>query len=207
MIILGLTGSIGMGKTTAAGMLRYLGLPVYDSDAAVHRLLGQGGRAVAAIGKAFPGVVEDGAVNRKALGERVFGDPEALKNLEAIVHPLVREVQESFLKRAAARREKIVVLDVPLLFETDGDDVCDAVIVVSAPRFLQEARVLARGGMTRERLAAVLARQLSDSEKRHRADFVVPSGLGRALTLRRLKEIVTLFRPDKAVSQAPFYKN
>ncbi len=207
MIILGLTGSIGMGKTTAAGMLRYLGLPVYDSDAAVHRLLGQGGRAVAAIGKAFPGVVEDGAVNRKALGERVFGDPEALKNLEAIVHPLVREVQESFLKRAAARREKIVVLDVPLLFETDGDDVCDAVIVVSAPRFLQEARVLARGGMTRERLAAVLARQLLDSAKRHRADFVVPSGLGRALTYRRLKEIATLLRPDKADSQAPSYKH
>jgi dephospho-CoA kinase len=199
MVILGLTGSIGMGKTTAAGMFRYLGLPVYDSDAAVHRLLGQGGRAVAAIGQAFPGVVEDGAVNRKALGERVFGDPAALKKLEAIVHPLVRKVQEDFLKRAAARREKMVVLDVPLLFETHGDDVCDAVIVVSAPRFLQEARVLARGGMTPERLAAVLARQVSDSEKRRRADFVVPSGLGRALTLRRLKEIVTLFQPDKTV--------
>ncbi|NQU69646.1 MAG: dephospho-CoA kinase [Rhodospirillales bacterium] len=207
MIILGLTGSIGMGKTTAAGMFRYLGLPVYDSDAAVHRLLGQGGRAVAAIGKAFPGVVEDGAVNRKALGEKVFGDSAALKKLEAIVHPLVRKVQEDFLKRAAARREKMVVLDVPLLFETDGDEVCDAVIVVSAPRFMQEARVLARGGMTREKLAAVLARQMPDSEKRRRADFVVPSGLGRALTLRRLKEIVTLLQPDKAVSQAPFYKN
>jgi dephospho-CoA kinase len=200
MVILGLTGSIGMGKTTAAGMFRYLGIPVYDSDAAVHRLLGPGGDAVAAIDKIFPGVVEDGAVNRKALGERVFGNPDALKKLEAIVHPLVRRVQENYLKRAAARREKIVVLDVPLLFETHGDEVCDIVIVVSAPRFLQEARVLARGGMTREQFEAVLARQVSDLEKRRRADFVVPSGLGRALTLRRLKEIVTLVQNKQATN-------
>lgn len=192
MVILGLTGSIGMGKTTAAEMLRTLGLPVYDSDVTVHRLLGKGGRAVAAIGEAFPGVINDDAVNRKALGERVFGDPEALKMLEAIVHPLVRKAQETFLKRAAAQRRKMVVLDVPLLFETDGDEVCDAVVVVSAPRFLQKARVLARTGMTREKLSGVLARQMSDFEKRRRADFVVPTGLGRALTLRRLKQIVTL---------------
>jgi dephospho-CoA kinase len=194
MVILGLTGSIAMGKTTAAGMLRYLGLPVHDSDAAVHRLLGRGGRAVAPIAKAFPGTVKDGAVDRKALGERVFSDPEALKRLEAIVHPLVREVQTKFLKRAAARRREIVVLDVPLLFETGGDKLCDATIVVSAPAFLQRARVLARGGMTREKLDSVLARQMSDAEKRRRADFVVPSGLGRAVTLRRLKDIVTLIR-------------
>ena len=197
MVILGLTGSIGMGKTTAAGMFRTLGVPVYDSDAVVHRLLGPGGDAVAAIGQAFPRVVVDGAVDRMALGERVFGDPDALKILESIVHPLVRRARGKFLKAAAARQEKIVVLDFPLLFETDGEEVCDAVIVVSAPRFLQEARVLARGGMTREKLAGVLARQMPDSEKRRRADFVVPSGLGRAVTLRRLKQIVTLFRSGK----------
>ena len=198
MVILGLTGSIGMGKSTAAGMFRQMGIRVYDSDASVHLLLGQGGRAVPAIKAAFPGVVEDGAVNRKALGEKVFGDAAALKMLEAIVHPLVRRVQEDFIKRAAARREKIVVLDVPLLFETDGDEVCDAVIVVSAPRFLQQARVLARGGMTKDKFDAVLARQMSDLDKRRRADFVVPSGLGRALTLRRLKEIVTLVLSNDA---------
>jgi len=198
MVILGLTGSIGMGKSTAAAMFRQMGIRVYDSDASVHRLLGQSGRAVPAIVAAFPGVVEDGAVNRKALGEQVFGDADALKKLEAIVHPLVRRVQEDFIKRAAARREKIVVLDVPLLFETDGDEVCDAVIVVSAPCFLQQARVLARGGMTKEKFDAVLARQMSDLEKRRRADFVVPSGLGRAVTLRRLKEIVTLVLSNNA---------
>lgn len=192
MVILGLTGSIGMGKSTAAAMFRQMGIRVYDSDAAVHRLLGLDGYAVPEIDAAFPGVVKDGAVNRKALGEKVFGNADALKQLEAIVHPLVRRVQEDFIKHAAARREKIVVLDVPLLFETDGDEVCDAVIVVSAPRFLQQARVLARGGMTKEKLDAVLARQMSDLDKRRRADFVVPSGLGRAVTLRRLKEIVTL---------------
>jgi len=197
MVILGLTGSIGMGKTTAAGMFRTLGVPVYDSDAVVHRLLGPGGDAVAAIGQTFPRVVVDGAVDRKALGERVFGDPDALKILESIVHPLVRRARGKFLKAAAARQEKIVVLDFPLLFETDGEEVCDAVIVVSAPRFLQEARVLARVGMTRKKLAGVLARQMPDSEKRRRADFVVPSGLGRAVTLRRLKQIVTLFRSGK----------
>mgnify|MGYP003956742711 CR=1 FL=1 len=200
MMVLGLTGSIGMGKSTAARMFRQMGVRVYDSDASVHRLLSRGGRAVPAIEAAFPGVVEDGAVNRKALGEKVFGDADALKRLESIVHPLVRRVQEEFLKRAAARRENIVVLDVPLLFETDGDEVCDAVIVISAPRFLQRARVLARGGMTREKLDAVLARQMSDQEKRRRADFVVPSGLGRAVTLRRLKEIVTLVLRNDAVS-------
>jgi dephospho-CoA kinase len=200
MVVLGLTGSIGMGKSTAADMFRRMGIRVYDSDASVHRLLGKGGRAVPAIDAAFPGVVEDGAVNRKALGEKVFGDAAALKKLEAIVHPLVRRVQEEFLKRAAARRENIVVLDVPLLFETDGDKVCDAVIVISAPRFLQQARVLTRGGMTKDKFDAVLARQISDQEKRRRADFVVPSGLGRAVTLRRLKEIVTLvLRNDAAI--------
>ena len=194
MVILGLTGSIGMGKTTAAGMFRYLGVPVYDLDAAVHTLLGPGGEAVAAVRNAFPDAVIHGAVDRKLLGEKVFGDPDSLKNLESILHPLVRQVRGTFIKQAAARREHIVVLDFPLLYETDGAKVCDAVIVVSAPRFLQEARVLARDGMTRAKFTGVLARQLPDYEKRRRADFIVPTGLGRALTLRRLKQIIRLIK-------------
>ena len=192
MVLLGLTGSIGMGKTTAAGMLRGLGVAVYDSDAAVHRLLGRGGAAGAAVDAAFPGVVGDGAVDRLALGKLVFEDPAALKKLEAIVHPPVRAAQSRFLRLAAARRERLVVLDVPLLFETAGDALCDATIVVTAPPFIQRSRVLARPGITQDRFDGILARQMSDAEKRGRADFVVPSGLGKALTLRRLKEIVLL---------------
>ncbi len=194
MVILGLTGSIGMGKTTAANLFRRLGIAVYDSDAEVHRLLGRDGGAVTVVEAAFPGVTHDGAVDRKALGACVFGDPEALARLEQIIHPLVHRAQDRFLKLAAARGDGLVVLDIPLLFETDGDERCDATVVVSAPRFLQEARVLARPGMTRDTLKGILDRQMTDHEKRRRADFVVPSGLGRALTLRRLKEIVTLLR-------------
>lgn len=194
MVIVGLTGSIGMGKTTAANMLRHLGVPVHDSDAVVHRFLGPGGKAVVAVDRSFPGVVRDGAVDRRALGERVFGDDEGLGRLEAIIHPLVHEAQVRFLKQAAARHDKLVVLDIPLLFEIGGQERCDATIVISAPRFLQEARVLSRDGMTRETFERIVARQMPDAEKRRRADFVVPSGLGRGPTLRRLSRIVTLLR-------------
>ena len=190
MVIVGLTGSIGMGKTTAAGMFRQLGVTVYDSDSAVHRLLGKGGGAVADVGKAFPGVVRDGAVDRAMLRERVFGDRIALRRLEAIIHPRVRRVQRAFLRRAAARGERIVVLDIPLLFEVGLAAQCDAVIVVTAPAFLQRARVLARPGMTRDTLAGILANQLPDCEKRRRAGFVVRTSLGRGHTLRRLEWIV-----------------
>ena len=190
MVIIGLTGSIGMGKTTAAGMFRRLGVTVYDSDSAVHRLLGKGGAAVAEIGAAFPGVVADGAVDRAKLRERVFGDRAALRRLEAIVHPRVRRVQWAFLRRAAARGARIVVLDIPLLFEVGMAARCDAVVVVTAPAFLQRARVLSRPGMTPETLSAILANQLPDGEKRRRAGFVVPTSLGRAHTLRRLEWIV-----------------
>ena len=190
MVIVGLTGSIGMGKTTAAGMFRRLGVTVYDSDSAVHGLLGKGGGAVAAVGKAFPGAVRDGAVDRARLRERVFGDSAALRRLEAIVHPRVRRVQRAFLRRAAARGDRIVVLDIPLLFEVGLAAQCDAVVVVSAPAFLQRARVLARPGMTGETLAGILANQLPDGEKRRRASFVVQTGLGRGHTLRRLGWIV-----------------
>ena len=190
MVIIGLTGSIGMGKTTAAGMFRHLGLPVYDSDAAVHGLLALGGAAVHAVGEAFPGVVRDGAVDRAMLRERVFGNKAELRRLEAIVHPLVRRVQRAFLRRAAARGEPLVVLDIPLLFEVGLAAQCDAVVVVTAPAFLQRARVLSRPGMTEETLAGILANQLPDREKRRRAGFVVPTSLGRAHTLRRLRWIV-----------------
>jgi dephospho-CoA kinase len=190
MLVIGLTGSIGMGKTTAAGMLRRLGVPVHDSDAAVHRLIRKGGRAVSRIAEAFPGVVKDGAVDRAALGARVFGDPAALKRLEAILHPMVAEEKGRFLRRWASRRKKAVALDVPLLYEVKGDRQCDATILVSAPAFIQANRVLRRPGMTRARLAEIRARQMPEAEKRRRASYIVPTGLGYRLTLRRLSEIV-----------------
>jgi dephospho-CoA kinase len=203
MVILGLTGSIGMGKSTAARMLRRLGIPLYDSDAEVHKLLGRGGQAVPLVEAAFPGVVKDGAVDRPALGARVFGRPQELKKLESIIHPMVRRVETRFVRRMAARRARLIVFDIPLLFETRGDLRCDASLVVSAPRFLQEARVLARAGMTREKLAGVLARQAPDIEKRRSADYVVPSGLGRALTLRRLRRVVSLLKKRRGVKWPP----
>jgi dephospho-CoA kinase len=191
MIILGLTGSVGMGKSTAAAMLRRLGVPVHDSDQAVHRLLAPGGGAVAAVTKEFPDALsKDGGIDRAALGRRVFADPPALKRLEAILHPQVRRSQERFLKAARARHLPLVVLDIPLLFETGGERRCDAVAVVSAPLWLQRARVMARPGMSEERFRAILKKQMPDHEKRRRADFVVPSGLGRAVTYRRLSRIV-----------------
>lgn len=190
MIILGLTGSIGMGKTVAAGLFRRLGVPVHDADAAVHRLLGRGGAAVATVAAAFPGVAADGAIDRRELGRRVFGDVDALRRLEALLHPAVKRDQRAFLERAARRGCRLAVLDVPLLYETETDLDCDAVAVVSAPRFVQEARVLARPGMTRERLASVMAQQMPDAEKRRIADFVIPSGLGRREALRAVRRIV-----------------
>ena len=199
MIVLGLTGSVGMGKSVAAGMFRRLGVPVHDSDAAVHRLLGPRGAAVEAVAKAFPGTRgPDGGIDRGTLGARVFGDGAALRRLERVLHPLVRQSQAQFLKRARAGRERLVVLDIPLLFETGGDKRCDAVVVVSAPAWLQRARVMARPGMTEQRFCAILAKQTPDAEKRRRADVVVPSGLGRAVTFRRLARLVRALRRDAA---------
>ncbi|NFV81622.1 dephospho-CoA kinase [Magnetospirillum aberrantis] len=194
MKVLGLTGSIGMGKSTAAAMLRRLGVPVHDADATVHRLMGQGGAAVTAVAAAFPGVVTDGAVDRRELGRRVFGRPAELKRLEAILHPLVRRAETAFLKRHRRYGTKLVVLDIPLLFETGGERRCDRVAVVSCPAFLQAQRVLRRPGMSAERLAAILAQQTPDVEKRRRADFVLRSGVGRVPVLRALKRIVTVMR-------------
>ncbi len=190
MIVVGLTGSIGMGKSTAAAMFRRLRVPVYDADATVHQLFAKGGAAVAPVGAAFPGVVEEGAVNRALLAGRVFGDAAALARLEAIVHPLVFRRRAAFLARERRRRTPVVVLDIPLLFETGADRVCDVVVVVSAPAFLQAQRMLRRPGMSRHRLGAIRARQMTDAEKRRRADVVIPTGLGRAVTWRAIRRLV-----------------
>lgn len=201
MKILGLTGSIGMGKSTAAAMVRRLGWPVHDADSAVHGLMASGGKAVAAIAAAFPGVVEAGVVNRGKLGQQVFADVAALRRLEAILHPLVRAEEMAFLRRHARARTRLVVLDIPLLFETGGDRRCDAVATVSCPAFLQTQRVLARPGMSHERLSAIRAQQLTDSIKRRKADFIIFSGLGRALTWRRLHRALdqVLLQPGQDV--------
>ena len=197
MIVIGLTGSIAMGKSTAARAFRRLGVPVHDADAAVRRLLGPGGAAVAAVARAFPGAVKNGAADRAELARRVFADPDALRRLEGILHPLVRRRARAFLEAAARRRAPVVVLDVPLLFETGGDRNCDWVVTVSAPAFLQTARVLRRPGMTAERLAATRTRQMPDADKRRRADIVVPTGLDRGFSFRAIGAIVALARATK----------
>jgi len=205
MVILGLTGSIGMGKSTAANAFRRLGIPVFDADAEVHGLLRGGGAGVAATQAAFPGVVKEGAVDREALGRRVFADEGALHRLEGILHPLVGEAERRFLRRAALRRAGLVVLDVPLLFETGADKRCDAVVVVSSPARVQRARVLSRPGMTEEKLLGILSRQLPDLEKRRRADFVVGTGLGLAESLRAIKNIVKLANTRRGLRWSPRY--
>jgi dephospho-CoA kinase len=195
MIVLGLTGSIGMGKSTAAAVLRRLGVPLYDADAQIHRMLGRGGSAVKTVESAFPGVGdESGAIDRRALGRRVFGTPEELRRLENILHPMVRAIERRWVAQQRARGVTLVVLDIPLLFETDRIDRIDGVIVVSAPARLQRERVLRRPGMSIERLTAILGSQLADREKRRRADFVVHTGLSRAGAARQLVAIVRRVR-------------
>ncbi|MDP3802857.1 dephospho-CoA kinase [Brevundimonas sp.] len=190
MIVLGLTGSIGMGKSTTAAMFADEGALVWNADAAVHRLYAPGGAAVGPVGAAFPGVVVDGAVDRGRLAEVLARDPEGFRRLEAIVHPLVLQGRLDDLAAAGARGVRLAVLDIPLLFETGGDAAVDAVVVATAPAAIQAARVLARPGMTRERFEAILARQLPDAEKRRRADFVVDTGEGLDAARARVKEIV-----------------
>lgn len=190
MVIAGLTGSIGMGKSNAALALRQLGVPVHDADAAVHKLLGPGGRAVRKVAAIFPEVLKDDRIDRKILGDRVFGDTAALRRLEAILHPLVRQSSRAFVAAAARRREKLIVLDIPLLYESGGEKTVDVVIVVSAPAQIQRQRVLARRGMTVEKFKSILSRQVPDGVKRRRADFVVRSGGHRGDTFRQLKRIV-----------------
>jgi dephospho-CoA kinase len=186
MRILGLTGSIAMGKSTAVKMLQRLKVPVHDADDCVHRLFVAGGRAVGPISKAFHGVVEGGAVDRRRLGAQVFGKPDELRKLEAIVHPLVRGERDRFLAVHRRRRTRLVVLDVPLLFESGGHRGCDEIMVVSAPGFLQRRRALARQDMTLGKLVSILARQMPDHRKRQLADVIISTGLGFADTQRRL---------------------
>ncbi len=187
MKVVGITGSIGMGKSTLSRMVRQMRIPLHDADATVHRLMAPGGRAVAAIAAAFPGVQNrDGSIDRPTLGGQVFGNTPALRCLEAILHPLVRADKAAFILRARRRRVPMVMLDVPLLFETGGDADCDAVLVVSAPAFLQKQRVMARPGMTEATFRQILGRQMPDMEKCRRADYVIPSGRGIAVTRRTL---------------------
>lgn len=183
-----------MGKSAAADMLRQLGVMVYDADAAVHRVFAKGGAAVGPVGEAFPEAVVDGAVDRTVLSKKVVDDEAAFKRLESIVHPIVRGEQEKFLQTMALNRVPLVVLDIPLLFETGGDARCDAVIVVTAPETIQRQRVLSRPGMTEEKFQAILARQTPDAEKRRRADYLVWSSRGWGEEFRRLKEIVADLR-------------
>jgi dephospho-CoA kinase len=190
MILLGLTGSIGMGKSTTTAMFADHGALIWNADEAVHRLYAPGGAAVEPIGQAFPGVVVDGAVDRTRLAEALGRDDQAFKRLEAIVHPLVARGRLADLAAAEARGVRLAVLDIPLLFETGGDAAVDAVVVVSAPAEVQAQRVLARPGMTRDRFEAILARQLPDAEKRRRADFVVETGQGLEAARTRVSEIV-----------------
>ena len=194
MIVLGLTGSIGMGKTTTARMFAEEGALVHDADQAVHALYDRGGAAVEALEAAFPGVVRGGAVDRQALAAQVAGDPQALARLEAIVHPLVGASREALMAKARAEGAQVVVLDVPLLFETGGHENVDAVVVVSAPHEHQRRRVLERQGMSPEKLEALLARQTPDAEKRARADFVVDTGRGLDAAREQVRRILAAVR-------------
>ena len=189
MKIVGLTGGIGMGKSTAAAAFRRARIPVFDADATVHQLQGQGGRALPAIEAAFPGTVRDNRLDRAALRAAVLGHPAALARLEAIVHPLVRAEERRFLARARRAGSRAVVLDIPLLFETGGRRT-DLVVVVSAPRDVQVHRVRQRRRMSTADVAAVLARQMPDAEKRRRADVVVHTGLSRHHAQRRLRRLI-----------------
>jgi dephospho-CoA kinase len=195
MFVLGLTGSIAMGKSTAAAIFRSLGVPVFDADLAVHRLLAPGGAAIPEVARAFPGCLDrQGGVDRPALGRLVFADPAALGRLEAILHPRVRAAERRFLARSAAAGVPLVVLDIPLLLETGAEDALDAVAVVSAPAFLQAQRVLRRPGMTAARLEAIRRRQMPDPEKRRRADFVISTGLSRRCAVAAIAHIVDQLR-------------
>ncbi len=202
MIVLGLTGSIGMGKSEVARMFRSLGVPVYDADAAVHALYAKGGAAVEPLGAAFPEAVVDGAVDRERLSKLVVGDDAAIKRLEAIVHPLVGHSRAEFMAKAVAGGAEVVVADIPLLYETGGENRVDCVAVVSAPYEVQRERVLARPGMTAEKFESIVARQTPDAAKRARADFVIASDTSLAETLRRVREIVKMLK-DRAALERP----
>ena len=194
MKVIGLTGGIGMGKSTAANAFRRARIPVFDADAAVHALQAPGGVALQAIGRAFPGTVADDRLDRASLRNAVVGNEAAIRRLEAIMHPLVRRAERAFLARARRARCRAAVLDVPLLLENGGERRVDAVVVVSAPHAVQLARLVRRGRMTAAQINAIIARQMPDAEKRRRADLVVRTGLSRFHALRPLRRFIRSLR-------------
>ena len=195
MIKLGLTGSIGMGKSTTAKMFADAGVPVHDADATVHALYA--GCAAPLIEAAFPGTVIDGKVDRALLSPQVLGKPDAMKRLEAIIHPLVRDEETIFLEQAEKNGEKIVVLDIPLLFETGGEQRVDAIVVVTADADVQRNRVLSRPGMTEDRFEAILSKQTPDAEKRRRADYLIDTGRGMASARQSVRDILAAVAVSK----------
>jgi dephospho-CoA kinase len=194
MIIIGLTGGIGMGKSTLAAQFARLGAKVCSADALVHSLLSKGGAAVGPVGKLFPGTVKGGAVDRKALGEIVFADRKKLKQLEQLLHPLVVAEEDAFIERARRKGAKLVVLDIPLLFETNAEKRFHVTALASAPHFLQKQRVLKRQGMTAQKFDRIIAAQMRERDKRRRADMVILTGLGKSYSFRKLAEMVRKLR-------------
>jgi dephospho-CoA kinase len=190
MKVIGLTGGIGMGKSTAAAAFRRARIPVFDADAAVHALQAPGGRALAPINAAFPGTVVDGHLDRAALRRAVLAQPDALRRLEAIIHPMVRAAESAFLARARRAGRRLVVLDIPLLLETPGVERVDLIVVVSAPRAVQIQRVRRRRRMDQAQITAIIARQMPDAQKRRLADLVVLTGLSRHYALRSIRRLI-----------------
>jgi dephospho-CoA kinase len=190
MIVIGLTGSIGTGKSTVTAQFSQCGAATLNSDETVHALLAAGGEAVKPVAKLFPETLEHAGINRRILGAEVFDSPAKLRKLEAILHPLVRKAQDKFIREAAAAGKQVVVLDIPLLFETGGEKRCDAVVVTTAPLAVQRQRVLKRSGMSEERFKKILSLQMPDVQKRSRADFIVNTGLGLGASLRQVKRIL-----------------
>lgn len=188
MFVLGLTGSIGMGKSTTAEIFRAEGIAVHDSDATVHALYR--GAAAPLIEAVFPGTVRDGVVDRSALAAKVLDDPDALARLEAIVHPLVRASRMAFVEEAKARGDRLIVVDIPLLYETGAEAEVDAVLLVTAPEAVQKQRIAARPGMTASKLAAIMAKQMPDEEKRRRADFIIDTSTGHADAERQVRDVL-----------------
>ncbi|SHF59070.1 dephospho-CoA kinase [Kaistia soli DSM 19436] len=203
MITLGLTGSIGMGKSTTAAMFAARGAAVYNADTAVHALYRPGGAAVAPVSDLFPDAVKDGTIDRGLLGALVQNDPARLAALEAVVHPLVRAEERAFRVAAHQAGRLVAVLDIPLLLETQGESRVDAVVVVSAPEAIQRDRVLARPGMTEARFKVILARQMADGEKRRRAHFIVPTGSGLSQAARTVDDILRAVAPVAAARGTP----
>lgn len=190
MLVIGLTGGIGMGKSTAAEILTGFGLPVHNSDHVVHALLQKGGKGVRPVAKIFPESLRNGAIDRAVLGKLVFGKPEQLEKLEKILHPLVWKSENDFLKQAKKKKYAAAVLEIPLLFETGAEKRCDFVICVTAPKAVQKSRVMKRKGMTETKFKSIVARQMPDAEKRRRADFVIKTGASKADTKKQIRSVL-----------------